>query len=116
MSGGQAVVVPVQNSSVSQTPAAARQMVPAVPAGWVAASVSPSPTARVETLVSSVHGLSTGFLLSAGQAALVPVQNSGRSHSPPAARHEVVFGRNRSGGQLLPTPSQNSSVSQTPAE
>src|SRR5262249_1436495 len=49
----------------------------------------PSPTAFVHASASGVHGASAGWRRSSGQVGLVPVQDSGTSHSPAAARHTV---------------------------
>src|SRR5207244_8371618 len=52
---------------------------------------------------------------SAGQATLVPVHVSVRSHPPAAARHTVSAGTRASAGQSFVTPSQRSATSQAPA-
>jgi len=59
--------------------------------------------------------LELGAYLSAGQAALVPVQLSGTSHGPAGSRHKSVDGSKRSGGHWALTPSQNSATSHAPA-
>src|SRR5437763_11026085 len=84
---GHAVLVPVQVSATSHSPAAARHTVPAFPAGCVQVLVLPSHRSRVQGLVSAVQAVPAGCLASAGQAVLVPVQVSATSHSPAAARH-----------------------------
>ena len=55
------------------------------------------------------------FIL-AGQLVLVPRQNSAASHSKELARHIVEEELNKSAGQLLFMPLQDSDISQTPAE
>src|SRR5438093_476009 len=86
-SAGQAVLVPVQLSARSHSPAAARHTVPPFPAGCVQVLVLPSHRSRVHGLVSAVHAVPADCLASAGQVVLVPVQFSATSHSPAAARH-----------------------------
>src|SRR5437899_1356877 len=66
------------------------------------------------------HSLAAGrqtavLFASAGQLALVPVQNSDRSQMPAGARHCVVLGLRVSAGQSLAIPSQLSATSQAPA-
>jgi hypothetical protein len=43
----------------------------------------------VQTLLSSVHEVPEGFVASFGQSVALPLQVSGRSHSPVAGRHVV---------------------------
>src|SRR5206468_800120 len=86
---GHAVLVPVQVSATSHSPAPARHTVPAFPAGCVQVLVLPSHRSRVQGLVSAVHAVPAGCLASAGQAVLVPVQVSAMSHPPTAARQTV---------------------------
>src|SRR2546422_32109 len=52
---GQLVLDPVQLSARSHSPAAARQTVPALPAGWVQVALVPLQMSMVHTLPSSVH-------------------------------------------------------------
>jgi hypothetical protein len=66
-SPGQAVFVPSQVSAKSQGPAVGRQSVPALPAGCVHASPTPSQTSRVQTLESAVHAVFAGCFASVGQ-------------------------------------------------
>ena len=115
VSPGQPVLVPSQVSAASQVPAAGRHTVPAWPAGCWHVSLAPLQVSVVHGFPSSVHAVPFGFFTSAGQAALVPVQVSARSHSPAAARHVVLAGWNVSAGQSLATPSQLSATSQAPA-
>src|SRR5207247_10930125 len=75
-SAGQAVLVPVQVSARSHSPAAARQTVPAA------------------------------LRASAGQVALVPVQFSAASHRSTAARQTVLDDRKPLAGQLVLVPVQ----------
>src|SRR5213078_4522105 len=82
---GQAVLVPVQLSATSHSPAAARQTVPAA------------------------------LSASAGQVALVPLQFSAASHRSTAARQTVLDDRKASAGQVVLVPVQVSAASQGPA-
>jgi hypothetical protein len=85
-SAGHAVLVPVQFSATSHTPAEAR------------------------------HTVLEGCLASAGQAALVPVHISATSHTPADARHCTVLAAYPSVGQLSLVPVHVSATSHTPAE
>src|SRR5205814_9979079 len=78
-----------QASATSQTPAAARHSVPALPAGCWQVSLVPSQVSVVHALPSSVHGVALAFFASVGHAAFVPSQTSAMSQSPAAARHSV---------------------------
>src|SRR5207249_4037083 len=111
---GQAVLVPVQVSSTSQTPAAERHTVPALPAGCWQALCVPSHSSRLQGLPSSVHAVPAGSFASPGQVALDPVQCSAGSHSPAEARQTVVEGSKALAGQAVLVPVQVSSASQTP--
>ena len=73
-SAGHTVLEPVQVSSTSQKPAAARQTAPAFPAGCWQSLLLPSHSSRLHGLPSSVHAVPADVLASAGQLALVPVQ------------------------------------------
>src|SRR3989442_742251 len=84
---GQVVLVPVQVSATSHSPAAARHTVPAFPAGCVQVLVLPSHWSRVQGFVSGVQAVPAGCLASVGQGGLAPVPGSATSHSPAAARH-----------------------------
>src|SRR5207245_9721602 len=88
---GQAVLVPVQVSATSHSPAAARQTVPAAlmaSAGQAAldpvqfSAASHRSTAARQTVLDALKA-------SVGQVVLVPVQVSARSHTSAAARHTV---------------------------
>ncbi len=114
-STGHVVLVPVQTSATSQTPADGRHVVPALPAGWVQALLDPSHTSVLHGLPSSVQVVPAGTLSSVGHAALDPVQFSVRSHSPPDARQIVVLGSNPSAGHAPLVPVQLSATSQMPA-
>src|SRR5256885_652645 len=57
----------------------------------------------------------SGTPVSAGHAALVPVQLSGRSHGIVGGRHTTVSGRNASAGQVPLVPLHISATSQAPA-
>src|SRR6185295_5087121 len=56
------------------------------------------------------------LLASAGQVAVLPVQFSAGSQTPPEARQVVLLGTNALAGQFLLTPSQSSVISQSPAD
>src|SRR5437773_1269827 len=89
---GQPVLVPVQVSATSHPLTAARQtVVVLVFSGCWQATLVPSHWSSVQGLPSSVHAVPLAFRapVSAGHVALVPVQVSGRSHSPAAARQTV---------------------------
>src|SRR5205814_513165 len=88
-SAGQAVFVPSQASATSQSPAAARHSVPALPAGCWQVALAPSQVSVVHGLPSSAHAVPLGCVASAGHAAFVPSQSSATSQSPAAARHSV---------------------------
>jgi hypothetical protein len=83
---GQAVLLPSHVSARSHTPAAARQSVPALPAGCVQPSPTPSQTSSVQTFESAVQPVFAGCFASAGQFTPEPVQFSVASHSPAAER------------------------------
>src|SRR5207249_8030261 len=89
-SAGQLGLVPSQVSAGSQTPAEARQTVPAFPAGCWQASAMPSQVSVVHELPSSVHAVPPGCFASAGQLGPFPGQNSATSHPPADALHCVV--------------------------
>src|SRR5437762_1678367 len=86
-SDGHVELTPVQASPAPPAPAAARQTAPAFAAGCWPPSLLPSHASVVHGLPSSVHAVPLGCLASDGQAALLPVQLSARSHSPAAPRH-----------------------------
>src|SRR5207249_4202921 len=88
-SAGQAVFVPSQASATSQSLAAARHSVPALPAACWQVVLVPSQVSVVHGLPSSVHAVPLGCVASAGQAAFVPSQTSATSQSPAAGRHSV---------------------------
>src|SRR5439155_166671 len=115
-SGGQLLLVPVQVSGRSHSPAAARHTVPAFPAGCVHAVPLPSQTSTVQGLPSSVHVVPLALTPSAGQLVLEPVQVSAVSHGPAAARQTVVEGWKPLAGQVSLDPVQNSATSQLPAD
>src|SRR6266446_344459 len=110
---GQAVLVPVQLSATSHSLTAARHTVPALPAGCVHVALEPLHTSVVHTLPSSVHGVPLALKTSVGQAVLVPVQVSARSHSPAAARHTVPAALIALAGQVALDPVQLSAASHT---
>src|SRR5205823_11709624 len=105
-SAGHTVLEPVQVSSTSQKPAAARQTVPAFPAGCWQSLVLPSHSSRLHGLPSSVHAVPADVLASAGQLALVPAQFSPGSHSPAEARPTVVDDSKASSGDAMLEPVQ----------
>src|SRR5205823_960954 len=115
VTSGQAALEPVQVSARSHGPAAARQTVPALPAGCGHAALTPSHWSAVQAFPSSVQAVPAGFLVSSGQLGPLPVQSSATSHSSAAARHCVVPGAKASVGHVLLTPSQVSATSQGPA-
>jgi hypothetical protein len=88
-SNGQLVATPSQVSATSQTPADRRQVVPALPAGCVHVLRLPLQMSSVQALLSVVQAVFAAFFWSAGQLDCPLTQLSGRSHSPPAARHAV---------------------------
>src|SRR5207248_3267032 len=112
---GQTVLVPVQLSATSQTPATARHSVPACPAGCWQPLLVPSHSSLLQGFPSSVHAVPAGTLSSAGQAGPVPGQLSAASHSPATPRQRVVAGSKASGGQVSLDPSQVSATSHTSA-
>src|SRR5207249_4029135 len=114
-SAGHAVLVPVQFSNGSHSPAEARQRAPLLPAGCWQASLEPSHSSVLHGLPSSVHAVPAGLLASAGHVADDPVHISAGSHSPADARQTTKLGSNMSLGQVLLVPVQFSSTSQTPA-
>src|SRR5437763_1136200 len=67
-SAGQVVLVPVQFSATSHSPAAARHTAPAFPAGCVHVALEPLHTSVVHGLPSSVQVVPLAFKTSAGQA------------------------------------------------
>ena len=89
---------PSQVSATSHTPAEARQVVPAFPAGCWQVTFVPSHWSSEHGLPSSVHPVPLDFFASAGHAAELPVQFSARSHSPAAERQVVVLDRKTSAG------------------
>src|SRR5436309_745308 len=91
-SAGQVELVPVQLSARSHSAAAARQTAPALPTGCWQSTLVPLHWSRVQALPSSVQAVPLAFRgPSAGHVALEPVQVSGRSHSPAAARQVFVL-------------------------
>src|SRR5207249_266375 len=114
-STGHVVLVPVHVSSTSHTRTAARQTVPAWPAGCWHVSLVPSHSSRLHGLPSSAQAVPAGSLESAGQLALFPGQKSARSHSPTDARQSVVEGRKASFGHVELLPVHVSAASQMPA-
>src|SRR6185436_8480510 len=84
-SAGQLVLRPVQVSARSHSPYAARQVVPAFPAGCVHVPL-PLQVSAEHTTPSSVHAAPLGAKAFPGQVVLVPSQVSVRSHSSAAAR------------------------------
>src|SRR5437879_6094263 len=113
VSVGQTLLVPVQLSAMSHSPATARHTVPAFPAGCVHVALVPLHTSVVHTLPSSVQVVPLALKTSAGQAVLVPVQVSARSHSPAAARQTVPAALSASAGQVALVPVQFSAASHT---
>src|SRR5262249_12804183 len=115
VSGGHVVEVPSQVSATSQSPASARQTVPALAGGCWHRLLVPLHWSVVHGSPSDVHAAPLGRLASAGQLAALPGQFSAKSHSPAAARQTVAAEMKASAGQLLLTPLHDSAMSQTPA-
>jgi hypothetical protein len=113
---GQTVLVPVHVSATSQTPAEARHVTPAFPAGCWQSSFVPSHSSVLHGLPSSVQLVPAGLFASAGQVGPLPGQLSAGSHAPAEPRHSVVVGSNASAGHVVLVPVQVSSTSQIPAE
>src|SRR6266403_1315977 len=80
------IVAPGQVSATPHSLTAARQTVPALPAGCWQELLVPLHWSSVQGLVSAVQAVPSGFLASDGHVVLVPVQVSAASHSPAAAR------------------------------
>src|SRR5947207_2996979 len=99
---GQMVLVPVQLSATSHSPAAARHTAPPFPAGCVHVALEPLQTSVVHALPSSVQRAEERRVGNDGQAVLVPVQLSARSHSPAGARQTVTAASSASAAQLAP--------------
>src|SRR5207249_10017102 len=112
---GHTVLEPVQVSSTSQKPAAARRTAELFPAGCWQSLLLPLHSSRLHGLPSSVHAVPAGVLASAGQLALVPVQLSPGSHSPAEARQTVLDDLKASAGHAVLEPAQVSSTAQEPA-
>jgi hypothetical protein len=89
LSVGQVVAVPVQVSSRSHSSAAARQIVPLLPAGCGQVAPFPLHSSTVQGLLSLVQAVPSVLKASEGQAVVVPVQLSAVSHSPVAGRQTV---------------------------
>src|SRR5207245_432140 len=115
-SAGQTVLDPVQVSSTSQAPAAARHTAPALPAGCWQVTFVPSHWSAVQGLPSEVHAVPLDDFASAGQLGPLPGQFSAGSHSPAEARHCVLEDANPSAGQVVPVPAHVSATSHTPAD
>src|SRR3989442_1301711 len=107
------LVAPGQGSATSHSFTAARHTTPALPAGCVHVALAPLHTSLVQTLPSSVQVVPLALKPSVGQAVLVPVQLSARSHSPAAARHTVPAALIASAGQVALDPVQLSAASHT---
>src|SRR6266481_4216741 len=116
VSVGQTVLVPVQLSAMSHSPATARHTVPAFPAGCVHVALVALHTSLVHTLPSARQTVLEDRKVSLGQVALVPVQFSATSHTPAEARQTVLEDRKVSLGQVALVPVQVSATSHTPAE
>src|SRR5439155_1654596 len=114
-SAGQTVLDPVQVSSTSQTPAAARHTAPAFPAGCWQSLLLPSHSSRLDRLPSPVPAAPAAPLLPYAPLFRSPVQCSTGSHSPAELRQTVLDDLKASAGQTVLDPVQVSSTSQTPA-
>src|SRR5437867_2216511 len=105
LSAGHAALAAVQASATPQSPAAARQIAPAFPAGCWQATLVPSHWSSVQGLPSEVHAVPLVFFASAGHALpAVPGQLSATSHSPAPVRHTKVLGLNTTAGQRTLVP------------
>src|SRR5436309_2982825 len=114
-SAGQTVLVPVQVSATSHSPAAARQTAPAFPAGCWQLALAPSHWSRVQGFVSAVQAVPLALNASEGQTVLVPVQVSAASHSSAAAR-QTAPALPAGCWQLRLVPSHWSSVQALPSD
>ena len=97
-SAGQVALVPSQASARSHGLAAGRHTAPAFPAGCWQVVLAPSHRSRVQGLPSSAQGVPAALLVSAGHAALAPVQVSATSQSPAL----VMIARKREGATRAP--------------
>src|SRR5205814_2217718 len=113
---GQLVETPSQFSLTSQKSTAARQTVPALPAGCWQEALAPSHWSRVQTLPSSVQAVPLARNVSVGQAVEAPVHVSAASQIPAEARHTVPDDCNASAGHAVESPVHASATSHTPAE
>src|SRR2546430_857135 len=111
-SAGQLMLVPVQVSAGSQTPADGRHSAPAFPAGCWHFMLTPSQTSAVHGLASSAHVTPAALHVSAGHCGPFPEQVSATSHSPAAARHTVLAEAKPSAGRPLVGPSHVSPAAQ----
>src|SRR5262245_14222505 len=103
-SAGQVVSAPSQVSARSQSPAAARQMVPTGLIGCVQAP-SLSQMSRVQGRSSGGQGVPAAAMVTlGGQAVLTPSQSSTASQSEAAGRQTVFSGATASSGQSAPVP------------
>src|SRR5947199_364563 len=80
------MIAPGQVSATSHSFAADRHAAPALPGGCWHVLFVPSHWSSEHGLASAVHPVPAGCFASAGHVALVPVQVSATSHTPPAAR------------------------------
>ena len=113
---GQTLLEPVQVSATSQRSVAARQVMPALPAGCWQRALDPLHWSPVQTLPSLVQAVPAGNFESRGHSPEEPVQTSAGSHSPPDDRHSVPAPATTSPGQVADVPVQVSAVSQIPLE
>ena len=77
---------------------------------------TPLQRSEVQGLESDVHDTPFALIMSAGHAALDPVQFSATSHGPAAARQTVDDDAKPFAGQLGPVPVQFSAGSHGPAD
>src|SRR5436309_6048839 len=73
---GQVVLVPVQVSATSHSPAAARHISPPFPGGCCQVALAPLQISVVQTLPSSVQDVPLALKTSVGQAVVPPAQVS----------------------------------------
>ena len=88
-STGQIGLDPSHDSATSHSPPAARQTVPALPAGWVQATPLPLHTSLVHGFASLEQEVPFGLKPSAGHVGLDPSQVPATSHTPAAFRQTV---------------------------
>src|SRR2546426_26004 len=109
------VPLPSQTSAVQTNPSLFSQLVPAGQLGWWQTVSAPLQTSLVQGFESSGHGAPFPLIMSAGHAALDPVQLSATSQGPAEARQTVDDVAKPSAGQIVLVPVQVSATSHGPA-